>query len=76
MNEGRVYMIKIDKLSKKYTDLVKYLGITEKEVYYTQPESLFKLFALFFEDVDTFIPKPLPTKKVFKPKYQIGEKVY
>ena len=66
----------LDKLSKKYTDLVKYLGITEKEVYYTQPESLFKLFALFFEDVDTSIPKPLPTKKVFKPKYQIGEKVY
>ena len=65
----------VEKIQKKYTDLVNFFGITEKEVYYNQPERLFKLFTLFFEDVDNAIPKPQGEKKVFKPKFKIEEKV-
>ena len=65
----------LENIQKKYTDLVKFLGITEKEVYYNQPERLFKLFTLFFEDVDNAIPKPQTEKKVFKPKFKIEDRM-
>ena len=66
---------RIEETIKKYQDLVKYFGISEKETYYSQPESLFKLFTLFFEDVDNAIPTPEIKKKVFVPKHEFTAKV-
>ena len=66
---------KMESIYKQYLELVKYLGISEKETYYTQPETLFKLFISFFDDVDNAIPLPQVKKKVFKPKFEMGAKV-
>ena len=66
---------KMESVYKQYLELVKYLGISEKETYYTQPETLFKLFISFFDDVDNAIPLPQVKKKVFKPKFEMGAKV-
>ena len=66
---------KNESIIKQYKDLVTFLGISEKETYYTQPETLFKLFVSFFEDVDNAIPLPQAEKKVFRPKFRMDEKV-